>query len=150
MKRDRIEGLDLEQTFGQELARISRSWRVELDNRLRGQGLTQARWYALLQLSRAAPGMSQRELAARLGVEGPTIARLIDGLEKQGLVERRQAEGDRRSNELHLTAAAQPLLAEIDRTAAVLRHELLSGVPAATLESCIGVLRHIGDRLERP
>ena len=150
MRRDRIEAMDLEHTFGQELARISRSWRVELDNRLRGQGLTQARWYALLQLSRAAPGMTQRELAARVGVEGPTIARLIDGLEKQGLVERRQADGDRRVNELHLTPAAQPLLAEIDRTAATLRHELLDGIPAATLATCVDVLRRIGDRLDRP
>lgn len=149
MKRDRIQGLDLEHTFGLELARISRGWRVELDNRLRGQGFTQARWYALLQLSRGDPGMTQSELAARVGVEGPTIARLIDALEKQGLVERRQAEGDRRVNALYLTPAAQPLLAEIDRTAATLRHELLEGVPEASLATCIAVLRQIGDRLDK-
>jgi MarR family transcriptional regulator for hemolysin len=138
-----------EETFGQELARISRGWRVVLDARLRDQGFTQARWYALLQLSRGAPGMSQRELATRVGVEGPTIARLIDALQKQGLVERRQANGDRRANELHLTAAAQPLLAEIDRTASELRHELLGGIPDASLEACVGVLRQIGDRLDK-
>src|SRR5690606_24247718 len=102
-----------------------------------------------LQLSRGAPGMSQRELAARVGVEGPTIARLIDALERQGLVERRQANGDRRANELHLTAAAQPLLAEIDRTATQLRHELLGDIPAESLATCITVLRRIGDRLDK-
>lgn len=138
-----------EETFGQEIARISRGWRAVLDARLRDKGFTQARWYALLQLSRGAPGMSQRELAARVGVEGPTIARLIDALERQGLVERRQANGDRRANELHLTAAAQPLLAEIDRTATQLRHELLGDIPAESLATCITVLRRIGDRLDK-
>ncbi|MGE0797910.1 MAG: MarR family transcriptional regulator [Lautropia sp.] len=137
-----------EDSFGQELARVSRAWRTVLDGRLRDQGFTQARWYALLQLSRGAPGMSQRELAARVGVEGPTIARLIDALQRQGLVERRRADGDRRANALHLTPAAQPLIAEIDRTATELRHELLGAIPRASLETCIAVLRRIGDRLD--
>lgn len=140
--------MDDQESFAQELARISRSWRATLDGRLRESGFTQARWYALLQLSRGGEGMTQRELARRVGVEGPTIGRLLDGLEKQGLIERRPADGDRRANNIHLTPAAQPLLKEIARTAAALRGELLDSIPAEDLLTCIAVLRRIGDRLE--
>ena len=140
--------MDDQESFAQELARISRSWRATLDGRLRESGVTQARWYALLQLSRGCEGMTQRELARRVGVEGPTIGRLLDGLEKQGLIERRSVNGDRRAYNIHLTPAAQPLLKGINRTAAALRHELLEDIPGEDLATCIAVLRRIGDRLE--
>lgn len=140
--------MDVEETFALTLARVSRSWRAALDARLRESGFTQARWYTLLQLSRGREGMSQRELAALVGVEGPTIGRLLDALEMQGLIERRPVNGDRRAYHIHLTAAAQPLLKEINRTATGLRRELLADIPAEDLDTCVTVLQGIGDRLE--
>lgn len=139
----------LQESFAFELGRISRSWRARLDERLRDSGLTQARWQALLQLSRGGDGVTQRELAARVGVEGPTMARLLDGLEQRGLIERRAVDSDRRAYHIHLTPAAQPLLAHINRIAAELRRELLAGIPAQQLQTCTAVLREIGARLEK-
>jgi MarR family transcriptional regulator for hemolysin len=140
--------MDTEETFALTLAQVSRSWRAALDARLRVSGFTQARWYTLLQLSRGQ-GMTQRELAERVGVEGPTIGRLLDALEMQGLIERRPASADRRANRLHLTTAAQPLLKEINRAAAALRRDLLTGIPIEDLDTCVKVLKRIGDRLEQ-
>ena len=140
--------MDDQESFALELARISRSWRATLDARLRDQGFTQARWYTLLQLSKGGERMTQRELADRVGVEGPTIGRLLDTLEKQGLIERRAVDGDRRANHIHLTAAAQPLLKEINRSVVTLRRELLGSISPADLGTCLTVLRSIGDRLE--
>ena len=34
--------------FGMHLAQMSRGWRAELDRRLAGMGLSQARWLVLL------------------------------------------------------------------------------------------------------
>ena len=34
-------------------------------------------------------GLNQRELADELGIETPTIVRLLDAMEKQGFIERR-------------------------------------------------------------
>ena len=141
--------MDDQESFALELARISRSWRATLDGRLRESGFTQARWYTLLQLSRGCEGMTQRELAGRVGVEGPTIGRLLDTLEGQGLIERRPVDGDRRANHVYLTPAAQPLLKKITGTAAELRRELLGGIAAEELGTCVAVLKRIGDRLEQ-
>ena len=137
------------EAFALELARMSRWWRTRLDERLRVIGLTQARWNTLLQLSRGGASLTQRELAERVGIEGPTLVRLLDGLETRGLIERRPVPGDRRANHVHLTEAAQPLLREINRIAAEVRCEVLADVHPDDLEACLRVLRSIGDRLER-
>src|SRR5690606_33825026 len=138
-----------EEAFAQALSRVSRSWRALLDARLRDSSCTQARWYALLHLSRAEQGLTQRELADRVGVEGPTIGRLLDALERQDLIERRPVDGDRRANQIHLTAAAQRLLEEIERTVSGVRRELLEGIAPGDIDTCVSVLRVIGERLEK-
>ncbi|MFC7692871.1 MarR family transcriptional regulator [Paeniroseomonas aquatica] len=71
-------------------------------------GLTEARWLALLALARGGDGMTQKDLAQRLLIEGPTLVRTLDWLERQGLVERRESTQDRRAKTLHLTVQATP------------------------------------------
>ena len=141
---------DIEETFALELARVSRSWRARLDERLRHTGLTQARWMALLVLSRAERRLTQRELAKRIGIEGPTLVRLVDALEQQGLVVRCPVESDRRAHHVCLTEIAAPILAEIDRIAAGLRHELLEGLSDRDIRTCVAALQLINARLDNP
>ena len=50
----------------------------------------------LLRLVLAQPGLSQFEIAGQLTISRPTATRLIDGLEKMKLLERRAAEHDGR------------------------------------------------------
>lgn len=131
-----------------ELARVGRKWRARLDARVKHLGLTQARWIALLQLRRSGP-LSQRDLAEQIGVEGPTLVRLLDGLQQGGLIERTATHEDRRVKKIHLTASAYPLIEEITRISDGLREELMEGVPPEDLATAHRVLRLIGDRLER-
>jgi MarR family transcriptional regulator for hemolysin len=138
----------LDESFTAELARVSRRWRVRLDERLRGLGLTGARWLALLQVSRHA-AMTQRELAELLGIEGPTLVRILDGLEAQSLVERCPVDGDRRAKALRATEKAKPLLSEITRIADGLRRELLADIDDDELRTAVKVLKSIGEKLER-
>jgi MarR family transcriptional regulator for hemolysin len=140
--------MDAGEEFALELGRVSRRWRSRLDERLRGAGLTQARWIVLLQLSQAGP-MSQRELAERVGVEGPTLVRVLDKLERQGLVARRANDEDRRVRRIHLTEAVKPLLEDIQRIANALRGELLADVPADDLGRAVDVLKAIASGLEK-
>ncbi len=131
-----------------ELARVGRKWRARLDARVKHLGLTQARWIALLQLRRSGP-LSQRDLAEQIGVEGPTLVRLLDGLQQGGLIERTATHEDRRVKKIHLTASAYPLIEEITRISDALREELMESVPPEDLATAHRVLRLIGDRLER-
>ena len=142
--------MDPQEAFALELGRVSRRWRTRLNDRLKVTGLTQARWSTLLHLARGSACMTQRELAERVAIEGPTLVRLHDALEAQGLIERLPVAGDRWANHIRLTATAQPLLKQINRIAADLRRESFADVAADDLNTCLTVLRGIGDRLERP
>jgi MarR family transcriptional regulator, transcriptional regulator for hemolysin len=138
--------VDVGAEFAVALGRVSRRWRVRLDERFRHTGLTQARWTVLLQLSQAG-AMSQRELAERIGVEGPTLVRALDKLEDQGFVARRAGD-DRRVKEIHLTDAAAPVLAEITRISTELRRALLADVPARDVATAWRVLKAVSDQLD--
>jgi MarR family transcriptional regulator for hemolysin len=128
---------------------MSRGWRAELDRRLAGLGLSQARWLVLLHLARFEEPPTQRELAQSVGVEGPTLARLLDSLESQGLVQRQAVLEDRRAKKIVLCAPALPLIEQIETIATQLRHELFAGVDEADLKVCMRVHGHILGNLEK-
>jgi MarR family transcriptional regulator for hemolysin len=135
--------------FGMQLAQMSRGWRAELDRRLAGLGLSQARWLVLLHLARFEEPPTQRELAQSVGVEGPTLARLLDSLEAQGLVQRQAVLEDRRAKKIVLCATARPLIEQIETIATQLRVELIDGVDEADLTVCMRVHGHILANLEK-
>ena len=135
--------------FGQAANLMSRRWRARLDERLKDTGLSQARWLALFELSSSDGGLTQRDLADRLGIEAPTIVRQLDDLERRGLIARREAPNDRRAKHVSLTAAAEPVLDHITSIAAALRDELLSDISDADLATCLSVLGRVNRRLEQ-
>ena len=116
--------------FALAMVRMSRRWRWKLDQRLRSTGLTQARWTALLQIARGGDGMQQTQLADHIGIEGPTLVRLLNSLEAADLIQRRADPRDRRAKTVHLTERAIPVLAEIE----TLRPALEEGLSRASLQ----------------
>ena len=135
--------------FGMQLAQMSRGWRAELDRRLADLGLSQARWLVLLHLARFEEAPTQRELAQSVGVEGPTLARLLDSLEAQGLVLRQAVVEDRRAKKIVLCATARPLIEKIETIATALRHELFVGIDEDDLRICMRVYARILANLEK-
>jgi len=135
--------------FGMQLAQMSRGWRAELDRRLAGLGLSQARWLVLLHLARFDCKPTQRELAQSVGVEGPTLARLLDSLEAQGLVKRQAVLEDRRAKKIELSESALPLIAEIEAIATALRQELFVGIDEEEQRICMRVHKRILENLEK-
>ncbi|SQF97559.1 MarR family transcriptional regulator [Paucimonas lemoignei] len=138
-----------EHRFGMQLANMSRGWRAELDRRLADLGLSQARWLVLLHLARFEEPPTQRELAQSVGVEGPTLARLLDSLENQGLVQRHAVVEDRRAKKIVLCDSARPLIQQIEAIATALRVELFAGIDEEDLRICMRVHTSILANLER-
>jgi MarR family transcriptional regulator for hemolysin len=129
--------------FAMQLSQLSRAWRSELDRRLAGLGLSQARWLVLLHLGRFAEQPTQRELAQSVGVEGPTLARLLDSLEAQGLVRRLAVPEDRRAKKIALSPEAKPLIEKIEAISSQLRCELFEGIDPQDLRKCQQIHSHI-------
>ncbi|HVC48907.1 MAG TPA: MarR family transcriptional regulator [Burkholderiales bacterium] len=139
---------DSTEEFGLTLAGISRAWRTKLDERLRVFGLSQAKWATLLHLSHYPDGLIQKELAERIGIEGPTLVRLLDRLEIDGLVIRCASASDRRIRIIRLTTKAEPLLGKIQQIAGNLRHEILGDVAVSELNACINLMKGIRKRID--
>jgi len=116
------------------------------DARVRAKGLTLSRARTLIHLSRK-DGMTQTELAELLEVEGPTLVRLLDGLEGQGLTERRPVEGDRRAKHIALTDSGRVLAAEVTKIGNELREEVLTDIPEAELIAATQTIRAIAQKI---
>ncbi|MGE6791754.1 MarR family transcriptional regulator, transcriptional regulator for hemolysin [Pseudomonas guineae] len=135
--------------FAMQVAQLSRAWRAELDRRLVSLGLSQARWLVLLHLGRFAELPTQRELAQSVGVEGPTLARLLDSLEAQGLVSRQAVPEDRRAKKIALSPQARPLIEQIEAISAQLRQEVFAGIDEDELRRCQKVHAQVLSNLEK-
>ena len=137
------------ETFGPLLHGTARAWRQKLDERLKPMGLSQAKWRTLLHLSLAPEALTQAEIAARLGVEEPTVVALLHRLEREGWVTRQSSPHDRRCNMVRLGRRAQRIIAPIKTAADELRYELLADIPASELRTCIKVFTRICEKAER-
>lgn len=135
--------------LAEEIALASRLWRKLVDERLREYGLTHSRWQILVELAAAPHGVNQRELADRLAIEPASLVGQLDALEKQGLLERLAAPGDRRVNLIELTPAAEVLASDVSVLVDRLRKGATKGIAARDLAMAAEVLRKIKLNLER-
>lgn len=122
--------------FGMQLTHLSRAWRAELDRRLVLLGVSQARWLVLWHLSRGKKLPTQGELASSVGVEHPTLARLLDALEAQQLIERQPDQTDRRVKKIALTNKALAIIEDIESIATGLRKEIFAGLSEHDIQHC--------------
>ena len=133
---------DLRQVFGCRLGHTARQWRRAMDQRLQPFGLTEATWLPLLYVARSSAPKRQNELADRLGIESSTLVRLIDALDRAGLIER-QTCGDRRARTLHITERGRLLVEQVEADAAAASRQILAGLSEAELATALGVFEHI-------
>lgn len=73
------------------------------------------RQYSVLLAAAEADGMSQRDVAALLGLDPSQIVALVDDLEERGLVERRADLADRRARLVQATRQGRKLVLRAER-----------------------------------
>lgn len=134
--------------FVRECVLLGRRWRARVDERMRGSGLTLARATVIYWISKLPEGATQRELADIVGIEGPTLVRILHALEEQRLVERVPVPGDRRAKGLRLTPAAQPLLDQLDATVDALVGDYLGDLDGRRLRSATKLARDAREALD--
>lgn len=135
--------------FGFIFSVLARRWRRLLDARLAAVGLTDATWTPLIHLSELGDGISQKDLAARVGLDGSSLVRLIDILAERGLVTRRTSDADRRANLIFLTEAGHTAVADIRRLLSEAEMEMLADVSDAELATMLAAFARIGARVRQ-
>ena len=85
------------------LLRLARTYRREVNRRLALHDLSDARAVPILHIARSVHGLRQGVLAEELGIEGPSLVRLLDQICAAGLAERRDDPSDGRAKTIHIT-----------------------------------------------
>lgn len=123
-------------------ASLAMSRRLRQHFHAEGLGVTSQQWQLLVQLW-AQNGRTQQDLANILCKDKTSITRLVDNLEKSGIVERREDAHDRRSNLIFLTPRGEEILQPCFAQAQKTISEGTDGITAQELETCKRVLNTI-------
>jgi MarR family transcriptional regulator for hemolysin len=138
----------IEERFSAALHGSARAWRLAIDRRLKHLGLSQASWMAIALTAKETEPPSQTRLAARAGVEDPTMVATVDRLVKAGYMVRTPSATDRRVKLLSLTPAGQEIYQSVWKEADVFRRELLGNVDPEMLRNVTLFLEAIQANIE--
>ncbi len=126
---------------------LNRRLRNDFDRYASEIDVTRSQWSVIAVVSRM-PGTSQRSIAELLEMSEASAGRLIDRLCADGLLERRELPGDRRTRAVYLTEAAQPLLDRIGDIAKRSETRLFRGFANDELEMLLGYLERIHNNVD--
>lgn len=133
--------------FGIRFSLLARRWRRALDAHLAAVGLTDVTWVPLIHLQETGGGITQKELALLVGVDGSSLVRVLDILCRQELVERRRDASDGRARLIYLTNMGVRRVAEIRRELLRVEDQLLADLSDADMDMMLGNLDTIERRM---
>jgi MarR family transcriptional regulator for hemolysin len=147
-----LNGIDvMKQTwveFAPLLASTARGWRKAFDAAMAEHGLSDAKAIPLMILLRHGDRVPQGVLAERVGIEGATIVRVVDELEKDGLIQRVADDADRRVKLIQLTEDGRALAAKVEKSAARLRAIFLGDFDSDAVDIAMEVLRKLNEKFQ--
>jgi len=90
--------------------------------------ITFSQWKIIITLVNNSDGLTQKEIADKLGLEGPTLIPIIDKLEKDGFAIRKVCNNDRRNNRIFLTEKTNNELELMINSAIKIRNKSLHDI----------------------
>lgn len=134
--------------FTRALVVSARSWRKVANDRIKPLDQTMVRWETLYLVAYSGADLTQGELARVVGVEGPTMVRILHLLAKDGLLERHQSREDLRVTINRITDKGRQVIGDIMSITNQLRSEMLEGIAPEDLSVAQNVLTHMMRNLE--
>ena len=133
-----------------DLMFLTRSLRYLL--RPQGEGLRRAAGLepgeiGILAVVGLNPGVSQNDLAASVVLKKSAVTRLVQDLERRGLLVRARSTTDRRANCLHLTPGGEAVIARVRQETRAMQDGWFDGVDPAARAIFLEVLSHLVARL---
>jgi DNA-binding MarR family transcriptional regulator len=113
------------------------------------EGLTAARWQVLGAVALAGRPLTVPQIARRMGLTRQAVQATVDRLLAEALAEARDNLDHHRSPLIALTERGRHAYAAVDQRQIRWINELSAGLQITDLAAAAGVLRELGDRLER-
>ena len=138
---------DFDSSIGFVVNNTAKAFQKALDAELRKNvGVTISQWRVISALTRQ-PGITQKEIADKVGIEGSTLVPIIDKMEKDGFVKRKLDSEDRRINRIYLTTKADGLWNSMIECALRIRKLSLKEISEEQIKTTLEVLRKISKNL---
>jgi DNA-binding MarR family transcriptional regulator len=118
-----------------------------VSNQFSPYGITPEQFTVLRRLAEQN-GISQKELSIRAEKDQTNITRIVDQLEKKGLVRRETDKEDRRSFLTYITAEGKVLLEKLIPIEAGVEKEALTGLSKEDIELCRRILIQINENVK--
>ncbi len=142
-----MQKYDFENNIGFIVNRAAKAFVKALDTDLRENvGVTFGQWKVIVMLANQN-GLTQKEIADKLGLEGPTLIPIIDKMEQEGLLVRKVDPDDRRNNRIYRTEKADELWDRMIECALRIREVSLRGIPEQDINTMRKVLEKISENL---
>ncbi|WP_152044584.1 MarR family winged helix-turn-helix transcriptional regulator [Aureimonas psammosilenae] len=120
-----------------QMDRATRQWRRLAGTVVTAHGISEACALPLITIARKGEGLRQGALAEELGIEGPSLVRLLDQLCAAELVRRCDDPLDRRAKTLRLTEKGHAVTRQIEADLVHLRDAVLGDLHADDLRSVL-------------
>lgn len=136
------EAAELERHTGFWLRFVSNHVSKSFARKLGGSGATVAEWVILRELY-GAGGTAPSGIAVRTGLTRGAVSKLVDRLVRKGLATRTDANGDRRFQEVALTARGRAVVPKLAALADRNDEEFFTHLTAKERESLMAVLKKL-------
>ena len=138
---------DFENSMGFVVNMTAKAFQKSFDIELRkNAGVSLSQWRVVGALV-IQPGLTQKEVADKVGIEGATLVPIIDKMEKEGLLKRKPDSSDRRVNRIYLTQKADSLWESMVECALNIRKSSTKNISENDLQTTLETLRKISQNL---
>ena len=127
----------------------SRTYERAMQQQLVPAGITHRQCQVLCWLAHDGP-LSQVELAERMSIEPPTLVRILDRMERDGLLIREACENDRRVKNIRVLPKAKPVWKKIVQCAERVRGQAARNLTPAQRETLQELLQIVQTNLQHP
>ena len=143
-KKSAPPSVDLESLPGHHIRRLHQIAVAIFLQETEAHGLTPVQ-YAALQTVANTPGVDQRTLAGRIGLDTSTVAGVVDRLEARALLQRNASPQDKRVRLLTLTAIGVELLQTVEPAMRLAQQRILAPLPRGERAEFMRMLRVLVD-----
>jgi len=138
---------DFENSMGFVVNMTAKAFQKSFDIELRkNAGVSLSQWRVVGALV-IQPGLTQKEIADKVGIEGATLVPIIDKMEKEGLLKRKPDSSDRRVNRIYLTQKADSLWESMVECALRIRKSSTKNISENDIQTTLETLRKISQNL---
>ena len=137
---------ELEQSFAFLIHDTSRLIRRAFDNAIRDLELTQAKWRVLATL-RHCPGITQSDIAERLGIAKAPLGLALQWLEQANWIKREPDPDDRRARRVFLLEHAEPTIEMLEQRFRSVESGFLRGFDSSEVQQMLESLQIVRQEL---